>query len=233
MKNPSVLIQANGVAGHNRPCNHIDYPVVQHDSMKSYRATAALFTVLVSVLLMSCDERPRHADTHFTKADSITDTFLALEDSMREAWNLMIHDDNHKLEAMQNILHELQVSGATNQELLSSFTQRLRSLKNSRYTQKTMANEDVIEEYDFASNALVTELVALAEAQRQFAYNTTLQKLVDNIKTADQRVAQYREAYDEIALRYNTFIEKNREYLHGVHEDSFPAKKPLFQMAGQ
>jgi hypothetical protein len=185
-------------------------------------------TFFLSFAFLACTESKRPDETHFTKADSLTDTYLELKDSMLETWNSMINDDNQKLKAMDNLLHELMVSNPSKKEELQSFQQRLDQLAHSRYTQKTMENAHVIEEYDFASNSLVNELITLAESQPQFGYNTTLQKLVESIRTAEQRIENYRAEYDEIAINYNDFIEKNHRILQEIDVDT-PAKKPLFQ----
>ena len=93
-----------------------------------------------------------------------------------------------------------------------------------------MADEDLIEEYDFASNLLVTELITQAESKTEFAYNTTLQKLVEEIRISDQRVNFYREDYDAITSKYNAFLEKNRNYLNEITQRDSLELKPLFQM---
>lgn len=186
----------------------------------------------LSIAFLACSEHKRPNETHFTKADSLTDTYLDLKDAMLETWNSMINDDNQKLKAMHNLLHELTVSNPSKKEELQAFQERLDQLAHSRYTQKTMENAHVIEEYDFASNSLVTELIALAESQPQFSYNTTLQKLVESIRTAEQRVENYRAEYDEIASNYNEFIEKNQRMLREMDIDT-PAKKPLFQTVAE
>jgi hypothetical protein len=149
---------------------------------------------------------------------------------MLQAWNTMINDDNQKLESIHNLLHELMVATTIDRDLLHSLEVRLEQLKHSRYTQKTMGNPDIIAEYDFASSTLVSEIISLAEQQTQFAYNSTLQKLVENIRTADQRVSNYREEYDRIATAYNDFIESNKQFLTEINADTFMEKKPLFQM---
>jgi hypothetical protein len=186
----------------------------------------------LSLAFMSCSEKKREDQPHFTKADSLTDTYLELKDSMLETWNAMINDDNQKLKAMNNLLHELMVSNPSKKDELNAYQERLDQLVNSRYTQKTMENAHIIEEYDFASNSLVTELIALAESQPQFAYNSTLQKLVESIRTADQRIENYRVEYDQIASDYNAFIDENKKFLHEMEEDTFE-KKPLFQMVAE
>jgi uncharacterized protein YydD (DUF2326 family) len=201
--------------------------------MIAQKSFPGLFLLSALLIMAACGERQQSPQTQFTKADSLTETYLSIQDSLVEAWNMIITDDNHKIEAMHNLVHELMVGRSTDIELLKSYETRLNSVTNARYTLKTMANPDVIEEYDFASNALVTELISLAESQRQFAYNTTLQKLVDNIRIADQRVIELRNIYDQIAQRYNKFVEQNHDFLNEMHSDTFYDKRPLFQMASE
>jgi hypothetical protein len=184
---------------------------------------------LLSLAFIACTEHKQQDQPHFTKVDSLTDTYLDLKDSMLETWNSMINDDNQKLKAMHHLLHELEVSNPSKKDELQAYRERLEQLVNSRYTQKTMENAHVIEEYDFASNSLVTELITLAESQPQFAYNSTLQKLVENIRTADQRIENYRAEYDQIASDYNNFIVENEKLLNEIDQDTFEMK-PLFQM---
>lgn len=195
-----------------------------------------LFGILLSAcsLLWNCGDKSNTThDTTFTHQDSLTERYLGLQDSVLKAWNIMIHDDNEKIKTMHNLLHELAVSDPSQQEELAAFEERLTQLKQSRYTQKTMENADIIEEYDFASNALVIELIALAEGQTTFSDNTTLQKLTDEIRMADQRVNNYRAEYDAVVIAYNNFIEKNKESLKEIDRSNNVEKKPLFQMVSE
>jgi septal ring factor EnvC (AmiA/AmiB activator) len=183
--------------------------------------------------ICSCGNRHNPEETHFTKADSLTDTFLELKDGMLETWNTMINDDNQKIKSMHNLLHELKVSNPAQREEFSRYEERLNQLVKMRYNQKTMVNTQVVEEYDFASNSLVSELLSLSESQTQFAYNTTLQKLVESIRTADQRVENYRLEYDSIARQFNQFVDEHRAFLKEIDQDSFLEKRPLFQMVAE
>ena len=185
-----------------------------------------------ALLLCTCDKR-HVTQTGFTKADSLTETYLALQDTMLQAWNVMIHDDNRKIKAMGHLLHELTIINPEKRDELNAYEERLNDLKSLRYNQHTMSDSGIVSEYDFASNSLVAELVSQAESQKEFGYNDTLQKLVESIRTADQRVNNYREEYDLIASRLNRFIERNKGMLTELAEDSLLQKKPLFQMAAE
>lgn len=184
------------------------------------------------LIYCSCGNKPKEVIS-FTKTDSLTETYLNLKDSMLGVWNTMINDDNQKIKAMNNLLHELTVSNPSQSEEYRNYDERLKKLVHSRYTQKSMENTQIVEEYDFSSNSLVADLISLAESQKQFAYNPTLQKLVDEIRMADQRVNNYRQEYDQIAIVYNQFIDENRLFLKEVDEDTFLEKKPLFQMVAE
>ncbi len=190
--------------------------------------------ILAGCLLAFCScEKKTVTEARFSKADSLTEIFLSLQDSMLASWNAMINDDNTKVKAMRHLLHELSVSNPEKRDELRVLEGRVDGLVSLRYDQQTMSDSEIVSEYDFASNSLVSELVSLAESQQEFAYNNTLQKLVDNIRAADQRVNNYREDYDGIALRFNNFIEENHSLLKDTDEKSFLEKKPLFQMASE
>ena len=187
---------------------------------------------LMGLTQTGCEPREKTSAHDFTKADSLTETYLALQDTMLQVWNSMIHDDNKKIKAMHHLLHELTVINTSNRDELERLRERLDRLADMRYDQNSMSDPELVTEYDFASSSLITELTSLAESQKEFLYNPTLQKLVDSIRAADQRVLSYREKYDQVALNFNTFIDQNEELLEQIDSDEFE-KKPLFQMAAE
>ena len=140
----------------------------------------------------------------------------------------MINDDNEKIKAMNHLLHELMVTGANEADLYRSYEERLRQLSRIRFTQKSMANTHVVEEYDIASNTLIMDLIGAAESKREYTYNTTLQKLVDNILSADQRMIRFRAEYDSLVYEYNRFVNQNKDDLTEASLSLEP--KPLFQI---
>lgn len=195
----------------------------------------AVYTFLVTALVtLGCSGKKVTSErTAFTKTDSLTEVYLNLQDTMLLTWNMMIHDDNEKLKSMGSLLHELKVCGQFDQDKLKAIESRLNQLSRIRYTHKTMSNADVVEEYDFASSSVVSELVSLAEAHKGYSYNKALQGLVQSIENAEQRIAIYRSQYDMAAGQYNTFLEQNQSYLQDIVENGRLEKKPLFHMAAE
>ena len=191
------------------------------------------YVVWACIFLSACDQkRPGTHTTDFTKADSLTETYLALQDTMLQVWNSMIYDDNRKIKAMRHLLQELRASNPDKDDELKALEERLDDLETMRYDQTTMSDPELVAEYDFASNSLISELISLAESQRGFGRNQDLQKLVDSISVADQRVVSYREEYDGIASRFNRFIDRNAEFLHQIDSEKLE-KRPLFEMAAE
>lgn len=189
-------------------------------------------TSLVLAFMLSCKEqKSTSAEVHFTKEDSITDRYLVLQDSLLYVWNLMINDDNQKLKAMSNVLHELLVGKQANKEEVEVLQKRLEQLTRIRFTQKTMSNPDVIEEYDFASNNMMSEIISLTTASPNYEQNTTLQNLVENINLADQRTLLYRADYDAIARSYNSFLERNQKVLKSIDATCSLENKALFEIS--
>jgi hypothetical protein len=139
----------------------------------------------------------------------------------------MINDDNQKIKSMKNLLHELQV--VSDSEELQSYDHSIDSLRWMRYDQRSMVNKAVVALYDSTSNALAEGLIIIAEARREFAYNVTLQKLVQEIRIANQRKHLYRSQYDEISRKYNVFLQTNGAYLDDVTQRESVELRPLFR----
>jgi hypothetical protein len=195
------------------------------------KIVAGLVVSTCSIVVMSCGEkRADFSDATFTKADSLTDRYLAFQDSMLLSWNVMINDDNQKIRSMHNLLHELLVISVDERDQITKYEEQLEQLIRLRYTQKSMGNADVVEEYDFASTTLVRELISLAETTPEYQKNSALQKLVDDIRLADERVINYREDYDLIVIDYNHFLDENKSYLEEANRNDTLEKKYLFQM---
>jgi hypothetical protein len=195
-----------------------------------------IFVVVVGWVagIAACGTKHETARTDdFTKIDSLTETYLSLQDTMLESWNIMLKDENLKIRSMHALLHHLLSTPGFDQSQLISLEQRLEQLDRIRFTQKSMCDPHVVEEYDFASNSLISEILTLAESDPGFANDSQLQDLTDEIKSADQRVNIYREEYDSATRQFNTFLEEYKDYLKDIDETATAQKRPLFEMAGR
>jgi hypothetical protein len=176
---------------------------------------------------------PRQAEnapSAFTEVDSLTEVYLDLQDSILMTWNLMTNDDNQKIKGLYALLHELRVVGQVDPQQLASLEARVHQLKQIRYTSKTVSNAQLVDEYDFASNSLVAEVISLAESHSSYSYNTTMQLLVEEIRSAEQRIEKYRDTYDGIVVLYNNFLMTHKDHMQDIDPNNTLEKKPLFQL---
>jgi hypothetical protein len=184
---------------------------------------------VIAVFILSCkkQENTSHSTT-FTRMDSLTEVYLTLQDSMWSTWNMMMKDESEKIEAVKMLLDDLKELKTSDQTEIESLIQQWEQLDKIRFTQKTMENPHVVEEYDFASNALITEVISLSESNTGFLTNKKWQRLTDAIKSADQRISTYREEYDSVANRYNHLLDEIGPSLSEIDPKNEGHKKPLF-----
>ena len=135
------------------------------------KSAAYIAVSLFLGLCISCTKCNRQDKTSFTKADSLTESYLNLEDSLLHAWNVMAWDEKDKIKSMHEILRMMLEQGGFDKQQVRALEQRLEQLDRIRFTQKSLANSYVIEEYDFASNSLVSVILSLAEATDELFKN--------------------------------------------------------------
>jgi hypothetical protein len=135
--------------------------------------------------------------------DSLTNTYLTLHDTLVFTWNSIQRDESQKIEIMN---------------------QRI------QFTPRTLANSDVVDEYNFASNNLIAELIALSESNAALLNHPDWQQLIDEIQTIDMRGVLEREMYDSLAWQLNSFIEKNLALMPEIAPQSGLEKTHYFNM---
>ena len=92
----------------------------------------------------------------------------------------------------------------------------------------SMSDRSLIEQYDQVSQELTSELVSIAERRTEFNYNPTLQRLVQEIRVSEQRIALFKSEYDVITKKYNMFLRANSTYLGELTLMDSLVVRPLF-----
>ena len=193
------------------------------------RPITAIPFLFGGILLMSCGRSTTSNEkTTFTHIDSLTDTYLSLQDTLLHSWNVLVKDEQEKLDALDRALHHLLQMANPEQSELVALENRLRQLKQIHITQKSLSNPYVIEEYDFAASSLIAEILTLSQSNPSLIQNKNLSALIDKIKIADQHTSLYRSGYDSIAYEFNAFLERNQSVLKDIDKNGVIEKKPLF-----
>lgn len=195
--------------------------------MIQHWAKITCILIFSTILLTGCGKtNDTPENLAFTKIDSLTESYLSYNDSILQSWNIMMNDDNQKIKSMRHLVDILQESNEFNHEELAVLKERINHLFENRYTPESLS-EERIEEYDFASNALITEITTLAQGYSKYDQNEKPQKIVAEIIAADQRVEKYRNEYDQIVERYNQFLVINQPTIEDAENLDWE-KKPKF-----
>lgn len=191
--------------------------------------------ITVVVLAIACvgcsSNKNRDGVTSFTRIDSLRANFLAINDSLLHSWQVMIKDDNEKLDDMNRLLDEISYTNHYDQAELEEYRDRVKTLKAMRYNQKTMWDSELIDKYDETSHYLVNDLLIYAESHPDYSRFPTIASLVEDIRKAHQRVLYFRIDYDEYAKEYNRFITAYHDLLSEIDNTCDGKKKALFQLA--
>lgn len=78
---------------------------------------------------------------------------------------------------------------------------------------------------------MISDIITKAESFPEFIQQKDFQLHIDYIKLADQRVEQYRAAYDSIVAQFNAFLDEHKKFLKDIDQNAPEEKKPLFQVA--
>ncbi len=188
--------------------------------------------ILVVLCFGQCTKQAKNGvetPSKFTKIDTLRSKYLALNDSIVIAWNNMINDDNTKFSNLDRLLDEVKYTNSGDTAKITVFKVRLGDLKEMRYNQKTMADSDLIDQYDFASVNLVNEIITFAMAHPEYERYPLMDQLITEIRESESNVLRFRIYYDLFVKDYNLFLDEHQSVLHEIESNVNHQKRPLFE----
>jgi len=188
-----------------------------------------LFLSAIAGLIFSCDNSKKQSET--LKLDSLKNSFLVVKDSLDSIWTAMIYDDDNKLGLMKRVLREINEIGNADEKQLGELNERIDNAKANRFDQQTMANSDLIDEYDFAVSSLIKEIESLATNNPRYDDYPLLGELLGEIKNADNRLLLHRIHYDLYANEYNNFLTSHLDLVNEIDPNDKGEKRNLFQIS--
>jgi len=197
---------------------------------KNYKSL--FFSILALISVISCTNHPENktTETNFSQIDSLRGTFLTIEDSLWHTWNVMINDDNEKIKSLKRLVEEVMYAGGVDSSITAGLLEEVKLLKSRRYTFKTMADSDLIDQYDSISSSLMDDIIVLAVDHEEFERNIVMNEMVSEINESQGKVLYYRIDYDGIAKIYNQFIEENKSSMNDIDGKHVRKKLPLFEL---
>jgi hypothetical protein len=153
----------------------------------------------------------------FSKADSLTDAYLVLSDSVLQSWNRIVSTEMDKARTLEEIINDLDAASLLTDELRESFQVRMEQLERIRFTQESIKDPQAVEDYDIAFKSIVDDLARLTKDDPGQMFGS-LEEISEINRTS----------YDSLANAFNTFVQKNKAMLKDVDTNNELEVKPLF-----
>jgi hypothetical protein len=159
--------------------------------------------------------------TRFSKADSLTDAYLVLSDSLLQSWNRIVGTEMDKSRTLQEFIHDLDHANLLTEELRESFQVRIDQLDKIRFTQKTIDDQQTVQDYDLALQSIVNDVAQLSKSASGPDARAMFKYLQENSLVN-------RLSYDSLAHTFNEFIRENRNVLKDLDTSTELDMKPVF-----
>jgi hypothetical protein len=157
--------------------------------------------------------------------------FLSMQDSIKNAWQVMIADDDEKHFHISRLLDELLYAGNIDSIRIDSLRQFGVFVVSSRYDQQSMAESWRIDRYDSLNSVLINRVINLAYQEPEFDKYPLMQELIIDIQEADNRVLMHRIHYDNFVFNFNQKLsDNNKEYKKVINKQGLEPM-PVFTLS--
>ncbi|HMJ68700.1 MAG TPA: hypothetical protein VK508_07385 [Cyclobacteriaceae bacterium] len=162
-----------------------------------------------------------HEHTTFSKADSLTDAYLVLSDSLLQSWNRIVGNEMDKTRTLEDLISDLDNAQLLSDEARESFQVRIEQLEKIRFTQQTIGDTQIVEDYDLAFQSIVNDIAELAKSPGSSDPNAMFSYLQKNSFVN-------RMSYDSLARSFNEFLMENKAALKDLDTSTELDAKPVF-----
>jgi len=187
--------------------------------------------LLCLFLIISCKKASDQKELTEAVMNSLQLEFASLKDSVAHCWKKMMVDDDEKLFNLKRLLEEVSYTNDFDQVRFDSLKQMHKELVALRYDHQTMADSDLIDEYDAKTSILIREVSDFARSHPKFENYTLMEQLIIEMNEADNRVLLHRIRYDDFCRQYNQLIETKGQSLDQFASTKDLKKRALFTLS--
>lgn len=177
--------------------------------------------VIAAVACACSTSNSIHEHTRFSRADSLTDAYLVLSDSVLQSWNRIVGNEMDKSRTLQELIDDLDNAQILTEEVRESFEVRIDQLEKIRFTQQTIEDHQIVEDYDLALQSIINDIAKLSKSPGASDANVMFNFLQQNSLVN-------RLSYDSLARSFNEFVQKNKATLKDIEMGKELDEKPLF-----
>jgi hypothetical protein len=160
---------------------------------------------LSGLLAFSCKKTDRPTAATEEPADALQVQADNLRDSVEVHWVRLIESDNRKLDNVERVLREMSSYPYYDRGRIADLRDLQSRMRQIRYDRESLASDERIDRYDIASDSLMYGLMQLFRSVDQADKYSSIDALIDEIKSADDSTIIYRVYYDKYAKELNEF----------------------------
>jgi len=189
-----------------------------------------LMAICAIAAFVGCTRNSSTDAVSTSTADSVIIVYKATGDSVASAWKRMITDDDEKLFHIKRLLEEVTYTGNYDQVAVDSLMGKHQALVELRYDQRSMADSDLIDEYDVLTSELIHDVTSFAKNHPDYKKYPLMEELIMDIMEADNRVLLHRIKYDSYCRELNSLVKSQKGFLDAGGESNLD-EMPLFTLS--
>jgi hypothetical protein len=191
-----------------------------------------LLLILSALFLANCKQTRDSNKISNSKIDTTIQRLKVIEDSISRSWNYMAKNEEDMFFNINRLLQEIEYIPGHDKVVVDSLRKANERAKTIRYTQETMKNSALIDQYDELSTALVDNVLRFAQSVKGLEKHQVAVELMDEIPQQFQKIYLNRVHYDFHIKDYNQLLNKNKKKLEKrdpAFKEAQP--KPMFQLS--
>jgi hypothetical protein len=182
-----------------------------------------------AVLSAACSDKKqtevKEQTVEIVKTPTVSDQISILNNSADSAWHAVIQLDSQKFANVKRLIEEISYCKKYDEKGVAKALKLTADVYAMQYTQANLS-DSLITLYDAKTDELIRVVRNLKGKTAEITQHPLADQLENEIIEADGKLVNYRSNYDQAAIKYNSFLESNKEAI-GANSTK---KKPLFSI---
>lgn len=171
-------------------------------------------TATISVFSIACSDNKQPEKTQpaveVAKVPTASEQTAALLISVDSAWHEVIKVDSQKFANIKRLIDEISYCKKYDEKGVAKALKLVAAMQSYQYTQENLS-DSLITLYDTKTDELIRFVRNLKGNTKEITQHPLADQLENEITEADNQLVNYRSRYDLLAIKYNSFLDTNKE----------------------
>jgi prophage DNA circulation protein len=180
--------------------------------MKAIQFIALAATISAFSIACSDNKQPETTEpsVEVVKAPTVSEQASMLNASVDSAWHAVIQVDSQKFANIKRLVEEISYCKKYDEKGVAKALKLTAEMKSYQYTQDNLS-DSLITLYDNKTDELIRYVRNLKNSTQEIEQHPLADQLENEITEADNQLVNYRSRYDVLAVKYNSFLDTNKE----------------------